>query len=273
MSRAATDSHTSRLSARGAAPTCASRQNGIWSRPGVIYDAAIDRIFLATGNAASASAGQFDGNHNWSESVIALNPDGSGGTGANSGKPLDSYTPANHVSLDTADADIGSTAPTILPVRSSFSGRHLTIQGGKDGMLRLLDLQNLNGNGGPGFVGREIASMALPQGGGLFSQPAVWVNPADESTWILIVALRNRPFARKASPIGNHRDLLDEAARFVANKFGAARSPKATSQPAVARFLLVPVQKRQMTLQADCSNFVQPCRVIWRRFSSLVDMN
>ena len=82
----------------GVAPTCATRQNAIWSRPGVIYDAGTDRIFMGTGNAFNGTPGQFDGNHNWSESVIALHPDGSGGSGANAGKPLDSYTPTNHVS-------------------------------------------------------------------------------------------------------------------------------------------------------------------------------
>ena len=171
----------------GVAPTCATRQNGIWSRPGVIYDAGTNRIFLSTGNAFSNTPGQFDGLHNWSESVIALNPDGSGGAGANTGKPLDSYTPANHVSLDNADADIGSTAPAILPVPSSSAIQHLAVQGGKDGLLRLLNLQDLSGHGGPGNVSGEIGSIiSLPQGGGLFSQPAVWVNPADGSTWIFI---------------------------------------------------------------------------------------
>ena len=58
----------------GVEPTCATKQNAIWSRPGVIYDAGTDRIFMGTGNAFSAGIGQFDGNHNWSESVIALAP-------------------------------------------------------------------------------------------------------------------------------------------------------------------------------------------------------
>src|ERR1700687_4421378 len=64
----------------GVPPTCATRQNAIWSRPGVIYDAGTDRIFMGTGNAFNGTPGQFDGNHNWSESVIALHPDGTGGS-------------------------------------------------------------------------------------------------------------------------------------------------------------------------------------------------
>jgi hypothetical protein len=173
----------------GVSPTCPSAQDAIWSRPGVIYDAGTDRVFMATGNAFNGTAGQFDGNTNWGESVIALHPDGTGGTGAIAGKPLDSYTPTTHVNLDIGDADVGSTAPAILPVPATSAIQHLAVQGGKDSTLRLLNLQNLSGQGGPGNVGGEVAGsiIGVPQGGQVFSQPAVWVNPADASTWIFVV--------------------------------------------------------------------------------------
>ncbi|MEP6943491.1 MAG: PQQ-binding-like beta-propeller repeat protein [Betaproteobacteria bacterium] len=168
----------------GGGPTCAQRQNGIWSRPGVVYDAGTDRILLTTGNAFTGGAGRFDGTRNWSETVIALNPNGSGGGG---GMPLDSYTPSTHGALDDADADIGSTAPAILPVPALSNVQHLAVQGGKDRLLRLLNLQNLSGQGGPGNVGGEIGVIDIPQGGMLLSQPAVWINPSDGSTWIFVV--------------------------------------------------------------------------------------
>ena len=113
----------------GVAPTCPSVQDAIWSRPGVIYDPGTNRIFMATGNGTYSQPG----GHTWSETVIALNADGSGGTGANAGKPLDSYTPTNFQALDNGDRDLGSTAPAILPVpgvgspascRAGRQGRH-----------------------------------------------------------------------------------------------------------------------------------------------------
>jgi hypothetical protein len=166
----------------GAAPTCATPRNAIWSRPGVIYDAGTDRIFMGTGN------GVYDGIHDWSESVIALHPDGTAGSGATAGKPLDSYTPADFQSLDNSDTDLGSTAPAILPVPVNSKVQHLAVQGGKDAQLRLLNLANLSGQGGPGHVGGEIGTVInLPQGGVVLSQPAVWVNPADGSTWVFVV--------------------------------------------------------------------------------------
>jgi hypothetical protein len=166
----------------GTPPTCATPRNAIWSRPGVIYDAGTDQIFMGTGN------GVYDGIHNWSESVIALHPDGTGGSGANAGKPLDSYTASNFQTLDNGDTDLGSTAPAILPVPASSTIQHLAVQGGKDAKLRLLNLANLSGQGGPGHVGGEIGTIInLPQGGVVLSQPAVWVNPADGSTWVFVV--------------------------------------------------------------------------------------
>jgi outer membrane protein assembly factor BamB len=163
-----------------AAPACGAARSAIWARPGVVYAAGTDRIYMTTGNGSfNADAG----GNNWSETVFALHPDGSGA----GGKPLDSYTPANFESLDNADADLGSTAPAILPVPAGSSVQHLALQTGKDGKLRLLDLSNLNGQAGPGRTGGEIGAVSnVPQGGGVLPQPAVWVNPADASAWAFV---------------------------------------------------------------------------------------
>ena len=64
------------------------------------------------------------------------------------------------------------------------------MQGGKDGKLRLVNLANLAnlaGSPAPGHLGGEVGSIInIPQGGGLFSQPAVWRNPADDSVWVFV---------------------------------------------------------------------------------------
>ena len=31
-------------------PDCAQKQSAVWARPGVVYDAATDKIYAATGN-------------------------------------------------------------------------------------------------------------------------------------------------------------------------------------------------------------------------------
>ncbi len=165
------------LAHTGTAPDCASARSAIWARPGVIYDAGTNRSFVVTGN------GSFNANGNWSESVLALNSDG---TGTSTG-PIDSHTPTNFQSLDTADADLGSAAPAILPVPANSNVQHLAVQAGKDAKLRLINLANLSGLASPGHTGGEVGTVInLPQGGGVLSQPAVWVNPADGATWVYV---------------------------------------------------------------------------------------
>ena len=151
-------------------------QSAVWARAGVVYDPVDDRIYAATGNGDFTPA-QFD----WGETVFSLHPDGSGAGGGN---PLDSYTPANFLSLTNADADLGSTAPALLPAAAG-KYPHLAVQGGKDGVLRLLNLDNLSGQGQAGKSGGEVFSMSLT-GGSIFTQPAVWVNPADGRVWVFV---------------------------------------------------------------------------------------
>ncbi len=164
-------------------PYCTLPRNAIWSRPGVIYDESLGRLFVSTGN--GTYSGNTDG-HNWSESILAINPDGT----SNAQGPNDSYTPQNFQSLDSGDADIGSTTIAVIPPLPGSSVQHLGVQGGKDGKLRLVNLANLAnlaGSPAPGHLGGEVGSIInIPQGGGLFSQPAVWRNPADDSVWVFV---------------------------------------------------------------------------------------
>ena len=182
-----------------ASPDCPAVRSAIWARPGIIYDSGTDRIYVSTGN------GDFDATLNhWGDSVLSLNPDGSG----SGGKPLDSYTPTNEGSLDAGDVDLGSTAPAILPVPANSAVQHLAVQGGKDGKLRLLNLANLSGQSGPGHLGGEIGLFNVPQGGGVVSQPSVWVNPADSSTWVFVVNGSGASGLRLAFDAGGNPSLV-----------------------------------------------------------------
>jgi outer membrane protein assembly factor BamB len=159
------------------APDCAEKQSGVWARASVVYDADLDRIFLTTGNAVYNPAA-----HHWGDSVLALAPDGTGAFGG----PFDAYTPANFQDLDNFDLDLGSTAPAILPVTDTRRVRYLGVQSGKDAQLRLLDLDNLSRENGPGHTGGEFAIVPVPQGGQVLTTPVVWTNPNDGSTWLFV---------------------------------------------------------------------------------------
>ena len=161
-------------------PDCPAVQSAIWARAGVVYDPALGLIFMATGN------GTFDANtggNDWGDSVFALHTDGTGNGG---GWPVDSYTPTEYQTLQNGDADLGSTAPAILPAPPGSTVAHVGLQSGKDAKLRLLDLADLSGQGGPGHVGGELQNINLPQGGVVLTAPAVWVNPANGATWVFV---------------------------------------------------------------------------------------
>jgi outer membrane protein assembly factor BamB len=160
-------------------PDCPHVQTAIWARAGAVYDASLDRLFMATGN------GDYDGNaggHEWGDSVFAIHPDGTG----SGGLPVDAYTPAEFQTLQNADADLGSTAPAILPAPPGSNVAHLGLQSGKDAKLRLLNLANLSGAGGPGHTGGELQKIDVPQGGQVLTAPAVWVDPTTGHTWAFV---------------------------------------------------------------------------------------
>jgi outer membrane protein assembly factor BamB len=209
---------------------CPTHRSGIWGRGGAVYDAGTDRIYVTTGNGAfDANTGGFD----WGDSVLALAHDG---TGAGGGKPRDSYTPSNFQHLDDADIDLGSVAIAIMLAPAGSAVAHVGVQAGKDGELRVVDLDDMSGQGGPGHVGGEVQLLDVPQGGNGYpgdlmrEQPAVWVNPSDGAAWL---------FAGNGSGISglklgldaNHRPMLTA----MWTKTGASNR---SSSPVVANGVL-----------------------------------
>jgi hypothetical protein len=157
--------------------TCADVGGGIWGRGGATFDAATNRLYVATGN------GHFDANaggHNWGDSVLALAADGS----SVDGLPLDSFTPTDYDGLDAGDEDLGLTSLAILPAPAGSTVTHLGLQIGKSGTGYLIDLDAMSGSGVPGGVGGELQGIST--GGGTMSQPTVWIDPDDGSTWVYI---------------------------------------------------------------------------------------
>ena len=188
---------TIHFDASGTSTDCSSVRNGIWGRPGAIYDAGTQRVFIATGNGPYAPA-----SHNWGDSVLALNVDGNGA----SGNPVDSYTPSTFQNLENTDADLGSNSLAIVPAPAASTLTHLGVIAGKDDCVRLIRLDDMSGSGAPGHTGGSLQSQRLDtnvsatncddtstsggaDGGGsgeIRAQPAVLVNPADASTWVYI---------------------------------------------------------------------------------------
>jgi outer membrane protein assembly factor BamB len=148
---------------------CPTSGGGIWARGTPAVDPVTGHIFIATAN------GPFDGRRNWGDSVLELSADGA--------HLLDSYTPDNQADLDSENWDIGSTGPALLPPIPGSQTPYLLVQGGKDGVLRVLNRQNLSGQGGPGHMGGELQEIDNPTCT-MFAQPAVWQESNQGTTWV-----------------------------------------------------------------------------------------
>jgi outer membrane protein assembly factor BamB len=131
--------------------TCSAQLSAIWGRTAPVVDPATGDLLVATGN------GPFDGKTSWGDSVLVLSPDAK--------RLLKHWTPTDQAELDSADLDLGSTAPALL------SGGYF-VQGGKDGKLRLLRLSSLAGVNGK--LGGELQTVSVPGPTDLLSEPATW---------------------------------------------------------------------------------------------------
>lgn len=133
--------------------------SAIWGRQGAVVEPGSRRLLVATGN------GPFNGSTDWGDSVLELSP--------NASRLLHNWTPRNQASLNAHDTDLGSTEPALFPPKHGY---RLAVQGGKDGMLHLLNLNRLDGTrGGAGaHTGGELEDISSPGGGEVLTAPAVW---------------------------------------------------------------------------------------------------
>jgi hypothetical protein len=184
---------------------CSTRLGGIWGRSGAVFDPGTSRVFIVTGN------GQYNANksggHNWGDSILALNRDGTG-TGSG-GLPVDAFTPTTFQALQDTDADLGSVSIALVPtpVGTAAQFAHIGVQaGGKDGCVRVINLANMGsgiGSAPPVLpkTGGELQALDFvaattncadgQDGPELKAQPAVWVNPADSSSWVFVASYGN----------------------------------------------------------------------------------
>ncbi len=152
---------------------CADVQSAIWARGAAEVDPLTGNVIVATGNGAYRADGK-----SYGDSVIVLSADLT--------KVIDSYTPVNFAELQATDQDLGSAVPAILPKQANSSTPYMMVQAGKDNTLRLLNRQNLSGQGGPNHTGGELQAIPLPQKGDVDTQPAVWTD-GNGTTWVFVV--------------------------------------------------------------------------------------
>jgi hypothetical protein len=140
---------------------------GIWmSGTGPAADAA-GNIYVITGNGTFDTAAP---RTNYGDSFIRLSP-------ASGLSVADFFTPANQSFLDSNDFDVGSGGAIVLPDSAgSVAHPHLLIGGDKQGVLYVIDRDNMTGfNAGGDQILQEVTVI----GGScttcsIFSTPAFW---------------------------------------------------------------------------------------------------
>jgi hypothetical protein len=135
--------------------SCPQSDSAVLSRGGAVVEPGGKRLLVSTGN------GRWDGKSYFGDSVIELTVPGL--------HRRQSFTPKDQAKLNANDLDLGSSAPALL-------GEDRVLVGGKDGVLRVLDLARLDGHppGGPARLGGEVQALPTPGGDQLFTAPAVW---------------------------------------------------------------------------------------------------
>jgi hypothetical protein len=137
-----------------ATETIGNGGGGVWQsgRPPAVDSSGF--VYVITGN---AYGGGFDGNANFSESILKLDSN-------NALKRADYFTPSNWSNLDDSDLDLTSSGPMLVPNTS------LLVGGGKTGVLYVLNTGNLgqNSTGDTGAVQKFQISASELRGGPVY---------------------------------------------------------------------------------------------------------
>jgi hypothetical protein len=139
---------------------------GIWMAGGAPAADAGGNLYVSTGN------GTFD-----ADQVAPPNTDYGDGLlriSTTSGLNLtDFFTPYNQAFLNQVDADLGSGGVVLLPDQLSGPVAHLLVGGGKEGVLYLVDRDNM---GHYQAAGNTQIVQSFSAENGSFSTPAFWQN-------------------------------------------------------------------------------------------------
>jgi hypothetical protein len=130
------------------------------------------RLFVATGNGSFDATPPYTSAMDFSDDLIRLDLTNGALT------PVDSFTPFNQDSLNTADKDTASGGIVLLPDQSTGGHTHLLVQSGKEGRIFLVDRDNMGGYSATSdAIVQEIPPAPSTTGyqiQGIYGMPAYW---------------------------------------------------------------------------------------------------
>jgi fibronectin type 3 domain-containing protein len=164
-----------------ASPNATEGEAGIWSGGDCVVFDSSGYFYVMTGNGAfdstlNASGFPTSGNYGDCFLKLALDPTTTqGNQGSNQNgwgiKVVDYFSPYNNASLDSADTDLGSGGPAVLPdVAGSGTIPHLIVGCGKQGTVYVINRDNMGKFGSTDNVVQEVGSAI----NGCLSTPAYY---------------------------------------------------------------------------------------------------
>jgi outer membrane protein assembly factor BamB len=144
---------------------CSQSDSAILSRGGAVVEPGGGRLLIDTGN------GDWNGTTDYGDSVLELTFPGL--------TLRQAFTPTNQESLNRNDLDLGSSAPALL-------GEQRVLVAGKDGVMRVLNVERLDGRAPSSQerLGGEVQTLKTPGGGELFAAPAVWRHGSNTTVFV-----------------------------------------------------------------------------------------
>ena len=141
-------------------------ESGIWMSGGAPAADGGNHLYLITGNGTFDADNASAPNDDYGDSFLKLST-------ASGISVADYFTPSNESTLQTSDADFGSGGAAILVDQPSGPVPHLVIGGGKDGILFLLNRDNMGK-----FTSTNTGVVQSLSVGtdAIFATPAFWNN-------------------------------------------------------------------------------------------------
>ncbi len=147
---------------------------GIWGGGGAPAIDATGDVYVATGNGIFDASSPIKPFNDYGDSVLRLHPS-LGLTSNGVGLSLVSwFTPWDQATLSSEDADLGFGAPVLLPDQT-VGPAHLLAEVGKDGLVRLINRDNMGQING-GSSDSQILQFFTGPVNGLWGTPAFWQN-------------------------------------------------------------------------------------------------
>jgi hypothetical protein len=182
-------------------PALTQYGSGIWGSAGPSVDKE-GNLYVVTGN------GAYDlnkGGDNLGQSVLRLSQNGNALVFSKS--KSDYYTPSNYPALNSTDLDLGGSSAIVVPDHTASQTPHLLLTGGKDGVVYLVNRDNLGG------VGAQLDSLKTfsqnANGALITTTPASFVSDTGDIYLYVTNTRYGRAFTDKIKGIAVYKLVVD----------------------------------------------------------------